>query len=312
MNHTTVREFILLGLTVDHRLQVFLFLFLLMTFSLTVTGNLVIITITLVDRRLHTAMYFFIRNFALLEIFFSSTIMPRFLYSLLKSAKEIPFASCLLQNFFFFFLGTCVFFHVAMMSFDRYLAICYPLQYATIMNSRACLLLVLGCWVVSFVMMFPPGVIFAQLPFCGPNVINHFYCDAPPLLQLVCADTRNMELMCIITAVITLLSTLTVTFVSYSHIISTILHMPSSTSRKRAFSTCSAHLMVVAILYGTSIFRYIRPTQRGGQKFDKNISLFYTVVTQVFNPYIYSLRNKQVKEALKDAWNRRFSKMQFS
>ncbi|XP_019346962.2 olfactory receptor 6C74-like [Alligator mississippiensis] len=307
-NSTTVVEFILLGLTDDHQLKILLFLVLLLILLLILTGNLVIVVITLVDHHLQTPMYFFLRNFAFLEGCFTLIIIPNFLYSLTTGIKAISFASCFLQSFFFFRFGTSVYFHLAVMSFDRYMAICNPLHYGTIMDSRVCLQLVLGCWLVSFLFFFPITILFSQLPFCGPNVIDHFYCDAAPLLQLSCMDTGFIEIISLIIAVITLLGTLTVNVVSYGCIISTILQIPSSTGKKKAFSTCSAHLLVVVILYGSSIFRYIRPAQRGGQASDKVISFFYAVVTQLFNLYIYALRNTQVKQALKDAGGRAFSK----
>ncbi|XP_059587592.1 olfactory receptor 6C74-like [Alligator mississippiensis] len=307
-NSTTVVEFTLLGLTDDHQLKILLFLVLLLILLLILMGNLAIVVITLVDHHLQTPMYFFLRCFALLEGCFTLIIIPNFLYSLMTGINAISFASCFLQSFFFFLFGTSVYFHLAVMSFDRYMAICNPLHYVTIMDSRVCLQLVLGCWLVSFLFVFPVTIMFSQLPFCGPNVIDHFYCDAAPLLQLSCMDTGFIEITVLITAVITLLGTLTVNVVSYGCIIATILQIPSSTGKKKAFSTCSAHLLVVVILYGSSIFRYIRPAQRGGQASDKVISFFYAVVTQLFNPYIYALRNKQVKQALKDAGGRAFSK----
>ncbi|XP_006035080.1 olfactory receptor 6C4-like [Alligator sinensis] len=309
MNRTAVEEFILLGLTSDRNLEMILFTVLLIIFLLILLGNLVVISITLVDHRLQAPMYFFLRNFSLVEISFTSTFMPRALYSLLTGSKGISLPGCFLQLLLFFYLGTCVFFHVAMMSFDRYVAICRPLHYSSLMNSRSCVQLVLGCWVAGLLLIFPPTIKIVQLPFCGPNVINHFYCDTAPLLELSCADTSFIEVMMLVAVVIILMGTLTATIFSYICIISTILCIPSSCRRKKAFSTCSSHLMVVIILYCSSIFRYIRPTQRGGQDFDKNVSFLYCVVTQLFNPYIYTLRNKQVKQALRDHWGRIFSEI---
>ncbi|KAM7150968.1 olfactory receptor 6C4-like [Macrochelys suwanniensis] len=305
-NRTAVVEFILLGLTNDNHLNIVIFLVLLATFLLILMGNIIIVTITLVDHRLQTPTYFFLRNFSILETCFTLVIIPRFLYSLLTGRKDISHPTCLLQSFFFFFLGSSTFFHLSVMSFDRYVAICNPLQYITVMSNRVCLYLVLGCWLVSFLLVFPTTVLFVHLLFCGPNIINHFYCDTAPLLQLSCTDTGIIEVVALVTAVLTLLGTLTVTIISYGCIISTIRCIPSSTGRKKAFSTCSAHLTVVVILYSSSIFRYIRPGQRGGWDFDKFVSFLYTVVTQLFNPYIYALRNEQVKQALKDACERVF------
>ncbi|XP_059587581.1 olfactory receptor 6E1-like [Alligator mississippiensis] len=304
MNHTSVVEFILLGLTNNRHLQIILFGVLLVVFLLILLGNLTVITITLVDRNLQTPMYFFLRNFSLLEIYFTSTFMPRTLYSLLLNKKAISLPACFIQFLSFFYLGTCVFFHVAMMSFDRYVAICRPLHYSTIMNVRFCIQLVVASWVAAVFLMVPPTAMIIQLPFCGPNVMNHFYCDIAPLLQFSCADTQRIELIFLTSVILIIPGTLIVNIISYGYIISTILRIPSSTGRKKAFSTCSAHLLVVTILYSSAIFRYIRPSQKGGWDFDKIVSFLYSVVTQLFNPYIYTLRNNQVKKALRDLFSR--------
>ncbi|XP_050774852.1 olfactory receptor 49-like [Gopherus flavomarginatus] len=294
-NQTMVVEFIIVGLSNKHHVNIILFAVLSVVFLLTVIGNIIVVTLSLVDHRLQSTMYFFLRNFSLLEICLTSVIMPSFLYSLLTERKFIPLPGCFLQLLVFFLLGTCVFFHVAIMSFDRYTAICGPLRYGTIMNGKVCFQLVLGCWVMSFLLIFPPIFMVVLLPFCGPNVINHFYCDTAALLQLSCVDMEHIEVMLLVAAVVVLPGTLTVTIISYGCIICTIIRIPSTRGRKKAFSMCSAHLTVVVILYSSAIFRYIRPGQRGTQDFDKVVSLVYCVVTQLFNPYIYALRNEQVK-----------------
>lgn len=307
MNHTTVVEFVLLGLTNSRHLEIILFLILVIAYFLILFGNITVISITLVDHFLQTPMYFFLRNFAILEITFTSTFIPSTLYSLLTERKIISLPGCFLQMLLFFCLGTCTFFHVAAMSFDRYVAICRPLHYTTIMNNRFCFQLVLACWAVSFLLMSPPIIMIAQLPFCGPNVLNHFYCDTSQLLQLSCTDTWFIEGLLFILSIIIVPGTLTITVISYGCIIITILHMPSSSGRKKTFSTCSAHLVVVTVFYSTSIYRYNRTAQRGGQGSDKVLSFFFSVVTQMLNPYIYSLRNNQVKQALKESMSKAFS-----
>ncbi|XP_010411189.2 olfactory receptor 49-like [Corvus cornix cornix] len=301
MNRTTVVEFVLLGLANSRRLEIALFLFLVIAYFLILFGNFSVISITLVNHFLQTPMYYFLRNFALLEITFTSTFMPSTLYSLLTERKTISLPGCFLQMMFFYYLGTCTFFHMAVMSLDRYVAICHPLHYTAIMNNRFCLHLILSCWAVSFLLMFPPTIMTVQLPFCGPNVMNHFYCDASLLLQLSCTDTGLIEELMFVIIIIILLGTLTVIALSYGCIIVTILHIPSSAGRRKAFSTCSAHLIVVMVFYSTCIYRYIRRAQRGGQDSDKVLSLFFSVLTQMLNPYIYSLRNKQVKQALRES-----------
>lgn len=307
MNHTTVVEFVLLGLTNSRHLEIILFLILVIAYFLILFGNITVISITLVDHLLQTPMYFFLRNFAILEITFTSTFIPSTLYSLLTERKIISLPGCFLQMLLFFYLGTCTFFHVATMSFDRYVAICRPLHYTAIMNNRFCFQLVLACWAVSFLLMSPPIIMIVQLPFCGPNVMNHFYCDISQLLQLSCTDTWFIEGLFFILSIIIVPGTLTITVISYGCIIITILHMPSSSGRKKTFSTCSAHLMVVTVFYSTSIYRYNRTAQRGGQGSDKVLSFFFSVVTQMLNPYIYSLRNNQVKQALKESMSKAFS-----
>lgn len=310
MNHTTVVEFVLLGLTNSRHLEIILFLILVIAYFLILFGNVTVISITLVDHLLQTPMYFFLRNFAILEITFTSTFIPSTLYSLLTERKIISLPGCFLQMLLFFCLGTCTFFHVAAMSFDRYVAICRPLHYTTIMNNRFCFQLVLACWAVSFLLMSPPIIMIVQLPFCGPNVLNHFYCDTSQLLQLSCTDTWFIEGLLFILLIIIVPGTLTITVISYGCIITTILHMPSSSGRKKTFSTCSAHLVVVTVFYSTSIYRYNRTVQRGGQGSDKVLSFFFSVVTQMLNPYIYSLRNNQVKRALKESMSKAFSSSQ--
>lgn len=310
MNHTTVVEFVLLGLTNSRHLEIILFLILVIAYFLILFGNVTVISITLVDHLLQTPMYFFLRNFAILEITFTSTFIPSTLYSLLTERKIISLPGCFLQMLLFFCLGTCTFFHVAAMSFDRYVAICRPLHYTTIMNNRFCFQLVLACWAVSFLLMSPPIIMIVQLPFCGPNVLNHFYCDTSQLLQLSCTDTWFIEGLLFILSIIIVPGTLTITVISYGCIITTILHMPSSSGRKKTFSTCSAHLVVVTVFYSTSIYRYNRTAQRGGQGSDKVLSFFFSVVTQMLNPYIYSLRNNQVKRALKESMSKAFSSSQ--
>ncbi|KAM6308933.1 LOW QUALITY PROTEIN: olfactory receptor 6C4-like [Aegotheles albertisi] len=298
MDVSTADTFILLGLTSNRFLEIILFPILFVAFLLILLGNTTVITITLVDQHLHIPMYFFLRSFAFVEICFTSTFMPKTLYSL--ATNKISFSGCFLQSSLFFILGISTFFHVALMSFDRYMAICRPLHYGTFMNNRFCLQLVLCCWVMSFFLVLSPLTVILHLPFCGPNVINHFYCYVAPLLQLSCTDTSLIEKVMLVLSVPILLGTLSVTVFSYAYIIYTIMHIQSSVSRKKSFSTCSAHLIVVTILYSSSIFRYIRPRQRGGREFDKVVSFLYCVITQLCNPYIYTLQNKQVKQALKD------------
>ncbi|XP_073067632.1 olfactory receptor 6E1 [Manis javanica] len=306
-NHTTVTEFVLLGLSDACELQMLIFLGFLLTYLLTLLGNLLIVVITLMDRRLHTPMYYFLRNFAVLEIWFTSVIFPKMLTNILSGYKTISLAGCFLQSFLYFFLGTTEFFLLAVMSFDRYVAICNPLRYATIMSKRVCIQLVLCSWTAGFILIIGPSLIIFQQPFCGPNIINHFFCDNFPLLKLICADTSLIELLGFIVANFNLLGTLCVTATCYGHILHSILRIPSARERQKAFSTCSSHIIVVSLFYGSCIFMYVR-SGKGDQGKDRNkvVALLNTVVTPMLNPFIYTLRNKQVKRVFRDQVNKLF------
>ncbi|XP_040596552.1 olfactory receptor 49-like [Mesocricetus auratus] len=300
-NITTVTEFILLGLSDACELQLFIFLGFLLTYLLTLLGNFLIIFITLADRRLYTPMYYFLRNFAFLEIWFTSVIFPKMLTNIITGRKTISLIGCLLQAFLYFFLGTTEFFLLAVMSFDRYVAICNPLRYATIMSKRICVQLVFCSWMTGFVLIMVPGSLTFYQPFCGSNVINHFFCDSFPVLELVCADTSLTEFLGFMIANFSLLGTLTVTATCYGHIVYTILRIPSAKERKKAFSTCSSHIIVVSLFYGSCIFMYVRPGKSGqGESHSKVVSLLNTVVTPTINPFIYTLRNKQVKQVFRE------------
>ncbi|XP_072506460.1 olfactory receptor 6C75 [Notamacropus eugenii] len=299
-NHTSVTEFILLGLTDDPDWQVVLFIFLFLMYMLSVTGNLTIITLTLLDSRLQTPMYFFLRNFSFLEISFTSVCIPRFLVTVVTEDKTISYSGCVAQLFFFIFLGVTEFYLLAAMSYDRYVAICKPLHYTTIMSSRVCTLLVLSSWLAGFLIIFPPIILLLQLDFCASNVINHFICDSSPILQLSCSDTRFLELMAFFLAVVTLMVTLTLVILSYTYIIQTILKIPSASQRKKAFSTCSSHMIVVSLSYGSCIFMYIKPSARERVSLSKGVAVLNTSVAPLLNPFIYTLRNQQVKQAFKN------------
>uniref|UniRef100_A0A8D2I3T0 Olfactory receptor n=2 Tax=Urocitellus parryii TaxID=9999 RepID=A0A8D2I3T0_UROPR len=300
-NHTSATEFILLGLTDDPKLNIFIFLFLLFTYILSITGNLTIITLTLVDLHLKTPMYFFLRNFSFLEISFTTVSIPRYLVSITTGDKTISYNSCMAQVFFFILLGSTEFFLLTAMSYDRYVAICKPLHYTTIMNSRICTLLVLGSWLAGFLIIFPPVIMGLQLDFCDSNIIDHFTCDSSPMLLISCTDTSLLELLAFILAIFTLITTLTLVILSYVFIIKTILRIPSAEQRKKAFSTCSSHMIVVSISYGSCIFMYVKTSAKEGEALTKGVSVLTTSVAPLLNPFIYTLRNKQVKHAFNDS-----------
>ncbi|XP_046291991.1 olfactory receptor 6C74 [Marmota monax] len=298
-NHTMVTAFILLGLTDDPLLQVVVFLLLFFTYMLSVTGNLTIIALTLLDSHLKTPMYFFLRNFSFLEISFTTVCIPKFLVSMATGDKTISYNDCAAQLFFTILLGATEFFLLAAMSYDRYVAICKPLHYMTIMRSSVCNLLVFASWVAGFLIIFPPVIMGLQLDFCATNAVDHFFCDVSPVLQLSCTDTDQIELMMLFSAILTLLVTLMLVILSYTHIIRTILRIPSSQQRRKAFSTCSSHMVVVSISYGSCIFMYVKPSAKERVSLNKGIALLSTSVAPMLNPFIYTLRNKQVKDAFK-------------
>ncbi|XP_074175122.1 olfactory receptor 6C2-like [Rhinolophus sinicus] len=303
-NHTPVTTFILLGLTNDPQLQILLFIFLFLTYLLSVTGNLTIILLTLVDSHLKTPMYFFLRNFSILEISFTTVCIPRFLYSISTGDNSITYNACASQIFFVILFGATEFFLLAAMSYDRYVAICKPLHYMTIMNNRVCAFLVLWCWVSGLLIILPPLSLGLQLEFCDSNAIDHFSCDAGPLMKISCSDTWVMEQMVILVAVFALVITLVCVFLSYTYIFRTILRFPSVQQRKKAFSTCSSHMIVVSITYGSCIFIYIKPSAKEGVAINKGVFMLTTSVAPLLNPFIYTLRNKQVKQAFNDSIKR--------
>ncbi|EDL24682.1 mCG53380 [Mus musculus] len=296
-NHTRQIEFILLGLTDNPQLQTLIFVSLLLNYLLSMLGNLAIIALTLLDPILKTPMYFFLRNFSFLEILFTTTCIPRFLISIVTQEKTISYNGCVCQLFFYIFLGATEFFFLATMSYDRYIAICKPLHYASIMNSKVCHQLVLGSWVTGFLVIFPPLIIGLDLDFCASNVIDHFLCDVSPLLQLSCSNTNLLDLMAFILALMTLIVTLVIVIFSYAHIAKTIMKFPSVQQKKKAFSTCSSHMIVVSLTYGSCIFIYIKPSANERVTLSKGIAVLNTSVAPLLNPFIYTLRNKQVKQA---------------
>ncbi|XP_044533666.1 olfactory receptor 6C2-like [Gracilinanus agilis] len=300
-NHSGITLFILRGLTDDPRLQVLLFIFLFLTYLLSIIGNLTIITLTLVDPRLKTPMYFFLRNFSFLEVSFTTVCIPRFLYSMSTGDNTVTYNACATQLFFVILFGAAEFFLLTAMSYDRYVAICKPLHYMNIMSNRVCIQLVVCCWLAALMLIIPPLSLGFQLEFCDSNVINHFGCDAAPILEITCSDTQLIERIVLVFAVLTLMITLVSVILSYTYIVRTILKFPSAQQRKKAFSTCSSHMIVVSITYGSCIFIYIKPSAKEGVAANKVVSVLATSVAPVMNPFIYTLRNKQVVEAFKDS-----------
>uniref|UniRef100_A0A452GJ53 Olfactory receptor n=1 Tax=Gopherus agassizii TaxID=38772 RepID=A0A452GJ53_9SAUR len=292
-------KFILLGFGNLPQLQILSFLVFLVIYIVTVSGNMLIIVLVVADQHLHTPMYFFLGNLSCLETCYTSTILPRLLASLLTGDRTISVSGCFVQFYCFGCLITTECYLLAVMSYDRYLAICKPLHYATLMNSRLCLQLAAGSWISGFLTCVITMWFMLQLIFCGPNEIDHFFCDFSPMLKLSCSDTSMITLVSFILASINTPCPFLLTVTSYVCIIATILRIPSTTGRQKAFSTCSSHLIVVTVFYGTLMTVYLLPKTSTLKALNKVFSVFYTVLTPMLNPLIYSLRNKEVKEALR-------------
>ncbi|XP_037703342.1 olfactory receptor 6C74-like [Choloepus didactylus] len=299
-NYTRPTLYILLGLTDDANWQIVLFIFLFITYVFSILGNLMIVTLTVLDSSLKTPMYFFLRNFSLLEISMTTTCIPKFLVSIATKDKTITYNACAVQLFLYILFGAAEFFLLAAMSYDRYVAICKPLHYTTIMSSRVCTKLVFISWFVAFLEVFPGVIMGLQLDFCRGNIIDHFLCDYGPVLQLSCTDTRHIELFSFTLALVTLVVTLMLVIISYSLIIRTILKIPSAQKRKKAFSTCSSHMIVLCISYGSCIFMYIKPNAQERVALNKGVAMLNNSVAPLLNPFIYTLRNQQVKQAFRD------------
>ncbi|KAM8978159.1 olfactory receptor 6C2-like [Sarcophilus harrisii] len=303
-NYTGITLFIIWGLTDDPQLKVLLFIFLFLTYMLSVIGNLTIITLTLVNPHLKTPMYFFLRNYSFLELSFTTVCIPRFLYNMSIGDYTVTYNGCFTQLFFGILFGASEFFLLAAMSYDRYVAICKPLHYAAIINNRVCNQLLLGCWMAGLMIIVPVLGGALELEFCDSNIIDHFVCDISPLLEITCSDTQFIERMVLALAVFTLMITLVLVVLSYAFIIRTILRFPSAEQRKKAFSPCSSHMIVVSMTYGTCIFIYIKLPTKEGVASNKVVSVLATSVAPVMNPFIYTLRNKQVIKAFRDTLKR--------
>nr|XP_032631453.1 olfactory receptor 11A1-like [Chelonoidis abingdonii] len=297
-NQTSITEFILLGFSNLLELQILLFIPFLVIYIVTMAGNILITALIVADQHLHSPMYFFLGNLSCLETCYTSTILPRILASLLTGDRTISVIGCILQYYFFGCLAASECYLLAVMSYDRYLAICKPLHYTVLMNGKICLQLAAVSWMSGFMATTIVAGLMSQLQFCGPNEINHFLCDFTPVIKLSCSDTGLIILVTFILCSIFTLPPFLLTLTSYICIISTILRIPSTTGRRKAFSTCSSHLIMVTMYYGTLFIVYMLPDTDTHQDLNKVFSLFYTVLTPLANPLIYSLRNRDVKETL--------------
>ncbi|ELK16111.1 olfactory receptor 4X2 [Pteropus alecto] len=300
-NTHNVTEFIFLGLSSNQDVQKVCFVIFLLLYTAILLGNFLIILIVLTSRSLGSPMYFFLSYLSFVEICYSSTTAPKLVSDLLAERKAISLWGCMTQLFFIHFFGGTEMFLLTVMAYDRYVAICKPLNYTIIMNRQVCAVLVGIAWVGGFVHSFAQILLMFHLPFCGPNVIDHYFCDLLPLLKLACSDTFLIGLLIVANGGTLSVISFVVLLASYVVI---LLHLRtrSSEGRRKALSTCGSHITVVTLFFGPCIFIYLRPSTT--LSVDKMVAVFYTVVTPLLNPVIYSLRNAEVKKAMKRLWIR--------
>ncbi|KAG6539356.1 olfactory receptor [Crotalus adamanteus] len=300
-NHSfLVIEFIFAGFSERPQLRMLLFVLVFSMYAMSLAGNTIITTVIRLNPVLHTPMYFFLTNLSLLEICYTTTIVPKMLASLMSEhGKKIALWGCATQMYFFTLFGITECCLLAAMAYDRYVAICNPLRYTIIMSPTVCVQLSIVSWSVGLMVGLGQANYVFSLTFCGPNRINHFFCDIPPLLTLACGDTSRNVIAVYMVAVLFITTPFLLILTSYVYIVISVLKIPSAEGRQRAFSTCSSHLIVVSLFYGSGIITYLRPKSSYSAESDKLLALFYTVVTSMLNPIIYSLRNKEVKVALR-------------
>uniref|UniRef100_A0A8C0GJ48 Olfactory receptor n=1 Tax=Chelonoidis abingdonii TaxID=106734 RepID=A0A8C0GJ48_CHEAB len=297
-NQTTVTEFILLELSSDPQMQIFFFLVFLVIYLITLSGNIMIMVVIRADSHLQTPMYFFLFHLSFVDICYSSVTVPNALRNFLH--KTISVNGCLVQMFLFILSAGAEIFILSAMAYDRYAAICDPLHYVQTMSKGICIQLVSGAWTMGFFYALLNTLFALKLHFCGLNQINHFSCELPPLLQLSCTETFTNQVVLLTSAVVLGLSSFLLTLISYIHIISTILRIRSAEGRHKAFSTCSSHLIVVGLLYVTGFLQYTKPSSVSSVVLDEIFSIQYSILTPMLNPIVYSLKNKEVKTALRN------------
>ncbi|KAM8940712.1 olfactory receptor 13D1-like [Lycaon pictus] len=305
-NYSAVTEFFLVGLSQYPELQLFLFMLCLIMYVIILLGNSLLIIISILDSRLHTPMYFFLGNLSFLDICYTSSFIPTMLTIFRSEKKSISFIGCALQMVVSLGLGCTECVLLAVMAYDRYVAICNPLRYPIVMNRVLYVHMAAWSWIIGCLNSLVQTVLIMLLPFCGNNVINHLTCELLALLKLICSDISMNVLIMTVASILFLVVPLLLIFISYVFILSTILRLNSTEGRKKAFSTCSAHLAVVVLFYGSALFMYMKPKSKDTKTIDEIIGLSYGVVTPMLNPIIYSLRNKEVKEAMKKVLSRHF------
>ncbi|XP_009665717.1 olfactory receptor 2D2-like [Struthio camelus] len=302
-NQSTVTEFIFQGLSSQPRTQAVLFIVFLGFFLFTVVGNIMIIIVIRANHQLQKPMYFFLANLSFLDICYVSTNIPQMLVNLLTK-RTISFHGCAAQMYFSLAFGMAECVLLAVMAYDRYVAICHPLQYAAVMSKKLCSHMVAASWISSLLSSMVINSLTFRLPFCGPDTLNHYFCEVPAVLALACADIALTEMVVFAFSILIVFIPFLLIITSYGRILLTILQIQSAHGQSKAFSTCGSHLMVVTIFYGTAICMYMNPKSRSPRDTDKVVAVFYTIVAPMLNPLIYSLRNKDIKCALRRAVSR--------
>ncbi|XP_039072905.1 olfactory receptor 10C1-like [Hyaena hyaena] len=296
-NQSLCTKFTFVAFSSLAELQPVLFAVFLLVYLFTVGGNLVIISLISVTPSLHTPMYFFLVNLSFLEMCYITSVVPQMLVHLLMENKTISVGGCAAQMYIFAILGLTECCLLAAMAYDRFVAICYPLRYTLVMSPRVCLILAAASWATGVVVESAQITWIFSLPFCGTGKIQHFFCDIMPVVKLACVDTSHNEIVMFVLSILFIMTPCLLILCSYLRILVTILSIPSAAGRRKAFSTCSSHILVVSLFYGTALFTYIQPKSAHTPETDKATALMYTVVTPALNPVIYTLRNKEVKEA---------------
>nr|XP_020670707.1 olfactory receptor 12-like [Pogona vitticeps] len=297
-NHTMVTHFILDGFQGQLELQLSLSFLFMLFYTVTLMGNIGMITIITTDAQLHTPMYFFLKNLSFLDICYSSVITPKAMLSFATGKKTISYPGCATQMFFFSLFGTTECFFLAVMAYDRFMAICSPLLYRTTMSRKTCTHLVAGSYVFGFLNCCTQTGLTFSLSYCKPAEINQFFCDVPAVMKASCSDTSINEIVLLGMCGFIIIVTFTTVLISYGYIVATILRIPSVEGRQKAFSTCTSHIMAVSLFFGSAFFMYGQPGAISSPNQGKVVSIFYTIVIPMLNPLIYSLRNKEVKDAI--------------
>ncbi|KAE8587921.1 hypothetical protein XENTR_v10022191 [Xenopus tropicalis] len=300
MNQSSSSGFILQGFSDYPDIQIPLFCLFLLIYLLTLQGNMLILIVIYQTSLLHIPMYFFLCNLAFIDLCASSVSQPKLLLILLRRDNTISFGGCMTQLHFFMTLTCAEFVSLTVMAYDRYVAICNPLRYLIVMNRKVCVILVITCWMFSLAEPMSHTVLISHLPFCRSRTIDHFFCDLSLLLNLSCANTFFIELLTYVLCSLVALPAFALTVASYTYIISTIIKIHSATGRKKAFSTCTSHLIVVSLFYGATLITYMRPTSQYSSTLSKPFSFLYTALIPLINPFIYTLRNKDIKQHISD------------